>query len=316
MRYFTKEWYKILQSIGNADMYMPIELNDSELDDETFEKLYRNMLIAYVEEEREQYNTPPEIMIDIDPEEFDPEDFLIADINEDGDEENFRNPESFEEYVSYREKEMEGLKKEFDSRPPFDEETAIQEFEDLYNSNLESINEFLPEDIASSVDPRLTALGLLPEDKYNQLVEIEKKNQEFIDDVDDKTNDEYEALYASISDDFINLPEDFDMLDGSSVNEMRVNDNALELELSCFDEDGEEVTRTLVFDDYKVIENEDISIESEVDDDGETLSNCDLICHELYIEDDRFDVHMLLDNDGLKYLTIDCDGVYIIQSRD
>ena len=55
--------------------------------------------------------------------------------------------------------------------------------------------------------------------------------------------------------------------------------------------------------------------EAEIDEDGDLTSNCDLECHELYFEDGRFEVHFLLDDGELKYLTFSCDDISIIQSR-
>lgn len=313
MRYFTKEWYDQLQLIGTSEMYMPIE--DREYDDEAFAELYDSMLNAYIEEEERSYNSKPEFIMGVAEDEFDPEDFLIE-LTYDNGESEVRHPESYDEFVAYQEGQFENLLKEFENRPPFDAEEARAEFENMYQENLEGDDDFLPSDIAESVDPRLLALGLMPESVHEKLVELERAIQEEFDRANEEADDAYEELFQYLPDEFINLPEDFELLDGNSVIAVGRNEESLELLLVGLDEDGYDVQRTLIFDKYEVVEEDELEIEAEESEEDDILSNCDLLCHEIFYEDDRFEVHMMFENEGLKYLTVRCEGVYIVQESE
>ena len=49
MRYYTKEWYTLLQSLGTSELFEPVI--DKEYTDEDIEILYQDMMDKYVMEE-------------------------------------------------------------------------------------------------------------------------------------------------------------------------------------------------------------------------------------------------------------------------
>ena len=59
MRYYTKEYYTLMMSLGTADLYEPVI--DKDYTDEEIEELYQKALDRYIEEERASYDEPPEL---------------------------------------------------------------------------------------------------------------------------------------------------------------------------------------------------------------------------------------------------------------
>ena len=62
MRYHTKEYYTLMMAQGAADLYEPII--DKEYTDEDIEDLYQQAMDRYIEEEREDYDAPPVLILD------------------------------------------------------------------------------------------------------------------------------------------------------------------------------------------------------------------------------------------------------------
>ena len=132
MKYYTKQWQQLFEYLGTIDMYEPII--DKEYTDQEIADLYEDMMDKYIEEERIAYDEPPTMgdLYELDPEDFDPDDYIIGDIDADGSESNLRNPASYEEFMEYQKKEYEFEMREYESRPPFDEEEAREDFEEEY----------------------------------------------------------------------------------------------------------------------------------------------------------------------------------------
>lgn len=329
MRYYTKEWYELMQALGTSEMFEPII--EKEYSDEEFEQLYCEMLEKHIQEERDLYDEPP--VFDLDEwkeefprEEFDPEYFLIGEIDEDGEEYDLRNPESYEELLQFQIDEYEHQWKEFEERPPFDEEEAREEFEDDYNESLEEPDEDIPAWIRESVDPRLIALGLLPERVYKKLLDEEEEMERRFDELDEIADMEYESLYEDLLegdedaaaelpegidyDELIRNIEDLNAVDGDYVAEVRILDGDLVIVFSGWDEEGDEIVRTAFFENAEILEDDGLEITTERDEDGDIVSDCDFTAHELYcLDDGKYEVHMLFENKGLKYLTFRCDFI-------
>lgn len=314
MRYYTKEWHELLQSIGTAELFEPVI--DKTYSDEDIELLYQTMMDKFVREAQEEYDTPPFIDTeDIIEEDFDPEDYLIADIDENGNEVGLRHPASACELAEYRARELEYEMNEYENRAPFDAEEYIEEFRQDYEDNLAEPDTDIPEWIIDTVDPRLTALWLLPEGAYKRLLAEEKEKQARFDELDDAASDSLEEMYQMLPDDYVNLPDDFDCLDGDYVTELCSSEDGLEIRLAGFDEDGCEVCRSIIFEEPEIIEDEGLHIMAERDEDGDIITNCYLLEHELYFEDERPEIHMMFENDGLKYMTLSCGALYIETGR-
>ena len=293
MRFYTKEWHTLMNSLGTVDLFRPVI--DKEYSDEEIEELYQEFEDRYIEEERAAYDAPP-----------------VFAFSEDDEAEDDELDAAARYQIRY---ELE----QFENREPFDEEEAREDFRENYNDFLEEPDEDIPEWILDTVDIRLLAMGAMPEGAYKRLMKEEEAMQERFDELDeaadDALEDMYDELYAMLPDEYPSLAEDLEELDGEYLIGISMEGDELEMEISGWDEDGEPVRRTAAFDGVQIIEDEGAEIEVEVDDDGEVTSDCDIECHELYFEDGRFEVHFLLDDGELKYLTFSCDDISIMQSR-
>lgn len=317
MRYYTKEWYTLLQSLGTSELFEPVI--DKEYTDEDIEILYQDMMDKYVMEEQMAFDEPPFFLIDaeedITPVEFDPAEFLIGDIDENGEEVNLRNPDSYEELVEYQRREREHALMEYENRGTFDEEAARREYEENYRMYLEEPDEEVPQWIRDAVDPRLVAMWVLPERIYERLVSDEETMQERFDELDAAAEEAYEDMYADMPDEYIGIMNDLSDLEGDSVVEYIRNGSEITLVLSGWDEDGGSVIRRIILDDAAVIEDDGLAIEAGRDEDGDIESNCELVSYEIYYADDRFELHFMFSNDDLKYLTVNCGEIAIEQEQ-
>ena len=329
MRVYTKEWHELSDYLTSVDMFEPIE--DGDYSDEDIEKLHQKALENYLKEERELYDEPPyfdlkEWKEDNPKEDFDPEDYLIADITEDGEEVNFRNPESYEELLEYTKREYEHEIKEYEEREPFNEKEETELFEEMYNDSLGEPDEDIPAWVRETVDPRLIALGLLPKSIYKNLEEEKESKQKRFDELDeiaDRVLEEYEDEESS--EEYEDFEEKLsDMQSGYVLSAGKVG-SSYEIEIVDWDyedddceEDDEDdeseypqVRRVFTFSNAGIIEDEGLVFESETDEDGDVLTNCELMDYELYEDNGRYEAHMLFDNSehGLKYLTLSCDGL-------
>jgi hypothetical protein len=282
MRFYTKDYYTLMMSLGTATLYEPVI--DKDYTDEEIEELFQKALDRNVEEERATYDEPPELFYD-----------------EDG------NPENLEDFAL----EMA----EYEDRPPFDEEESASNFEEVYNDNLEEPDEDLPQWVRETVDPRILAMYFMPEKAYRKLVEEDEANEEKFDELDERVDAAYEEMREVLPEDYEEVLDTLDELESSYVISFAAEGDEIEMKLEGWDEDGEELTYKLRFDEVEVIENEGVDVHSDLDEDGDLDSDCELLYSELYIEDGRPEVHMLFDNNGLKYLTFRCSEVYTYQER-
>ena len=278
-----------MDRLGTVDMFRPVI--DKEYTDEEMEALYYESMERYVEEEREMYDEPPFIISDgfDDDDDDDDDEEIVIDIGE--------------------------LIDEYENREPFDEEEARSEFEENYRDSLEEPDEDVPEWIRSSVDPRMIAMGVLPEGVYKKLMAEEAELQKRFDELDEAADEAYEQMYADMPDEYTGILDDLDELDGEYLISYEHKDDELVLVFAGWDEEGDPVKWTATFDDVQMIEDEGLVIKAELDEDGEYESSCDLDYHELYYENDRFEVHMMFDDGSLKYLTFSCDSITLEQSR-
>lgn len=332
MRYYTKEWYRLMMELGAADFFEPVE--DKEYSEEELKELYEKMLRKSVEEDRELYNEPPEFDLkeweeNFPEEDFDPDDYMIADIDINGEEINFRNPQTYAELRQYQIDEYAREVKEFKSRPPFDEEEAAAEFEENYRDSLEEPDEDIPAWVRESVDPRLIAMGVLPESVLEKLRSEEEDKERRHDELEELADRDYESFYEDLlegdddaiamlpdwldPDSLISLVDDLNELDGDYVIDMDGAGGDIQISLLGWDEEGDEVIRTVLFTDAKAVEHEELVIETERDEDGDVTSDCELVAHELYFLEDGYEIHMLFENKGLKYVTLTCEDITCMQ---
>ena len=220
MRFYTKDYYTLMMSLGSASLYEPVI--DKDYTDEEIEELYQKALDRYVEEERASYDEPPEIFYD-----------------EDG------KPEDLEDFAL----EMA----EYESRPAFDEEEAASDFEDIYKDNLENPDEDIPQWVRETVDPRILAMYCMPEKTYRKLVEEDEANEERFDALDERADEALEEMREVLPEEYEELMDNLDEMENTYVISFAAEGDEIELALEGWDEEGEEVTYKLRFDEVEKI---------------------------------------------------------------
>ena len=283
MRYYTKEYYTLMMSLGTADLYEPVI--DKDYTDEEIEELYQKALDRYIEEERASYDEPPEL------------DFDEAD-----------DPE----YVEMLKAEFE----EYENREPFDEEEAAEEFRETYEDNLEEPDEDLPDWVMEAVDKRILAMYFMPEKIYRKLAEEDAANEEKFEALDGRADEAYEEMRGDIPDDYEELMDTLDELESCDVIGAKIDSDEIELQIEGWDDEGEEVLYTLRFDEVEVLENDGVEVKSWTDEDGDLMSDCEFLFAEMYFEGERPEIHMLFDNNGLKYLTFMISDAYAYRTAN
>lgn len=287
MKYYTKEWYELLNSLGTAEMFEPVI--DKDYTDEEIEGLYQEMLEKYVQEAHDMYDEPPY--------------FVTEDDDED------------EDWELSEEEKMAELE-EYENREPFDEEEAAREFAEEYQESLEEPDEDVPQWVRDEVDPRLIAMGLLPEKVYLRLEAQEAVRESKFDRLDEAADEALEKVYEALPEEYQEISDEIDDLEGEYVTGLIRNDEGgIEIIMYGWDDEADPVRLSLEIDEAEIIEDEGLVIETETDEDGDITSNCSLESHELYYEDGRAELHLLFDNEdqGLKYLTVRCSGITCTQ---
>jgi len=282
MKYFNKEWYELMQKQFMTDGIT--EIPDKKYSDKEIEELYNKELKKEIERAYEDYNTPPDDSIlkelisgEI---EFNSEEWIFVDEEND----TVVEPTSKEQVIANLSREHEEAVKEFNNRPPFDENEVIQDFKQSYKAMLE-IKEYFPKWVYEEVDNRLLALNFLPKSALKKLKAEEKEiNKKF-----DKIMKESRKVLSKQ-----NVPEEIQ-------NQLSLHD----ARIVGFDKQGNNYVMTIenyedkviqiVFDEAEIIEFEELDFE-----------NCYWLYEEIYKENNAYEVHIMVYSDGLKYVTLRC----------
>ena len=180
MKYYTKEWYELLQAWGlSGDLK---KIPDAVYTTADIEKLYKKKLKKEIAFERDSYNQEP-FFLTVDDmlteDNFCPDDWLYID-EITGD---VKRPVDINEVRQQLEKDRKRAFEEFENRPPFDPMDTEKIFEEIYRTNIRTCKNNFPEWLLKSVDHRLLALGYLPETayrKYHSEIREKKKKWEQI----------------------------------------------------------------------------------------------------------------------------------------
>jgi single-stranded DNA-binding protein len=179
MKYFTKEYRNALQNVGLVEGYEILEHENIDID-----FLYKQKEDEFVEHERAIYDSPPihenDLFSDI---ELVLEDILLSDFDEEGNEVNFRHPESFEEWEKYKEANHKRRLEEYENRETFDEKEARELFKINFDIAVKDKWQ-MPEWVYEKVDARLIALYYLPKDIYKELENLSKDSERIIEEID------------------------------------------------------------------------------------------------------------------------------------
>lgn len=302
MKYLTKAWYETMQF---TDLHFDKRINEkvAYYDDDLFKRFYKRRENEFVKQEKEVYNVDPRDIYapdgvsiesvlsgeykptveDIILEsrltwgiELTPEDILIVEITED-------------EKVAIQEK-IEA----FDNRSPFNVEAAKRQFQQMYESDLESIKK-IPEHIVDQIkDQRMFALGYCTKEIYNILKQFGKENQKYVDTVLSEYHQAQEAQ---------NIPES--ILENFGFHDCLITEVIQEqdkLVLKFDTTSGFTTINKVVFVKPKIIEAASI------------LSKY-WIYHELYRVDGGYEVHILLDGDEIVEFTFLCEEIHFPKSN-
>ena len=303
MRYYTKEWYDLTLKAGVSDYFRRIP-DQERFTDEDLERIYQWSLAQEIAEEEAFYNEPPELLAEDeipDGADFDPEDYLVADLDENGEETDFRHPASREEFLAYLASEQAREMAEFQARPPFDPAETIELFRESYEDGIAEPDPFLPDWLYDKVDRRLIAMRVLPAQTYDKLHAEDTANldrlyhfQEWIDEADEIMAEE---IPPEILDGFSTAAC------GNIAGILRAPES---LTLLFVDPDGEDgpVGYEVVFEDARILEDEGATVEAGFDEDGDFYTSCDLIAWEIFRDEDGFAFHLFFDSEGQKYLTL------------
>lgn len=284
MKYFNKEWYELMQKQFMTDEI--IEILDKDYSDKEIEELYNAELKKEIERAYEDYNTPPdysflEKLIN-GKEPFNPEDWIIV-----SEEEKIIVPTSKEQVIENFLKEKEKSLEEFNNRIPFDEKSVEEDFEETYKIMLED-KEHFPEWVYDEVDNRLIALNLLPKNILKRLRAEEKVNKK-----------KYEKIIKKANKDLSRQDKDRDLFTKLSFHDYRIigfdkKEDNYEMTI----ENYEDNLIKIIFENAKIIEYEDID-----------FKNCFWLYEEVYKNNNMYEVHLMVDSNGLKDLTLKCKEI-------
>lgn len=291
MRYHTKEYYTLEMSLGASELYEPV-IDKEAYTEEEIAEMYQQAMDRYIEEERADYDAPPEYLIDLDDvDDPDPDDYTIV----------------VQEQSEARDRLYALAVEDYENRPPFDEDEAREEFEEMYNDNLEEPDEDLPDWVREAVDPRILAMYCMPEKIYRKLSAEDEANEARYDELDDIADEAFEKLRDSLPEQYVEFMDIFEELEDLYVVRAGMVDGFLEIVMVDWDDNGDEEEKLLRFGGVEFIEDEGLEVKAWEDEDGDTESDCEFLYGEIYKEEGRPEVHMMFDNNGLKYLTFRCD---------
>lgn len=312
MRYYTKQWYDLMQRLDYCICMKPIA--DKDYTDGDIAALYDKCLKREVARARREYDTPPQY-ISIDDDGLELDDIYIFD-QESG---VMKRPDSIEQVKAMIEAERARDLAEFESRPPFDEAEAVSDFEDGYGARLEYEYKRFPEAEISGVDRRLIALGYLPKSVYDRLKAMSKANKREFDAINRAASKALRAAAIAVPK---RVAEAFDGLHDAeilSIDDVG-GDIAVIVELcgvplddrTCDEDDcGAESepmptsAKRIVFRSAEIVER----------DEAELGGGATWLYDELYPADGGYEAHIMYECDGLKYLTVRCADIAVENSR-
>jgi hypothetical protein len=305
MRFFTKEWYNLMQGIEINDFK---KIPDGNYTDAQIDALYQKALKKEIASERRCYNSEPfflpfdELLTE---ENFDPEDWIRVIDEEKG---IVKHSESAKEVREELEAQYRQEMDAFENRPPFDPAETIQFFETAYQTKLHYYKDALPAWMTEQVDRRLLALDLLPESAYRRYREESREKKK-------EWNQINRTAKRTLSKQNIpeNVEEALQLHDAALLSLKKSGKNYIMLVAKDgFWPDDATPYRRVIFHKATVIEKEaGLRVQKlESDDEGFYRSNTTFLYKEIYRTDTGYEVHMMFwMPKGLAYLTIACEDI-------
>ena len=305
MKYFTKEWFYLMQKVYLFDKPDEI-IPDKEYTDEEIGEFYRKDLEEYLLHMREDYEEPPQVnwklweMNGLDPDNFDPSRSAFAN-------ENGESPKTVEEARANLERANMLELEEWKKRSPYNPKEDIKFFEKHYQNKLKNINKNYPPCVTEASDPRLLALGRMTESVHTLYTKyIQKLKEEF-----ETIDKEGERVLAEQ-----NIPEDIkERFAFHDADILALRKTGKDLHLYMRNEymwTGEKTPYVkVIFKNTAKIEREKgFAIRPTVDSQGKLFCWCQFLYHELYRTETGYEVHMMLwTPKALRYLTVECGDI-------
>ena len=303
MKYYTKEWYALMQKQHYTSGLTVIP--DKEYTDAEIKAFFDHDLQAEIENDRRIHDTPPSIDWAeelLTPERFRPDIFLFE--TEDGE---LFHPETPKIAREYLEKDFRRQIEQFESRGAFDPKDTIDCFTECYRGMVRHGWKGYPVWVRESVDKRLIALHRIPESVYNRLLEEEKANKKAFDQMMEAAD----ALKEQ------NIPEEIrNLFRFHDANVLSIQKIGRDVEIILRDGGfigGDTPYCRLIIKNVSRLEREKgLIIRTKQEEGGEYSSNVIYLYDELYRTENGYEVHMLLTGrKDLRYLTVVCEDVML-----
>lgn len=306
MRFYTKEWYDLMQHYDDT-MCMK-RIPDKDYSDKEIKKLFEKKLKAWVARDRREHNSPPfflDLSEQLTPENFDPEAWLVFPENEEP-----RHPVSAEEVRLQMERDRKQAGEDFANRPPFDPAESEALFREDYKSRLHNSWRAFPAWVSQQVDRRLLALDLLPDSIFRRLKEEGRQNRKAIRKIERAAEKELsrQQIPARIRDAF----HFHDSVLLSLRKRGRNYEMLLRKDGGWF---GEGVTPYIkvIFTNAVLLDREKgLTPRLQRGEDGTIYSICTYLYHEMYVAQDGYEIHMMFTTAKwyeLAYLTLKCRDI-------
>lgn len=304
MRYYTKEWYTLMQCQHYTSGLRKIP--DKVYSKKEIQSFYDRALKEEVARERKIYETPPSYEWSyalLQPDKFTPDTFLFED-EETG--ERF-HPQTPEAAKAYLDKQRQKMEEQFANRPPFNPTETMECFQQCYRMGLRHAGSGYPEWVRETVDKRLLALYLMPESAYKRLKQEEQKNRRAFHKIEKAAQKVLRKQNIPVE-----IRSAFRFHDANLLALKKVRSD---LELYLRKDGGWSKDTTpyikVIFKNVTMYDREKgLVLRTKIDSDGGIGSNCQCLYDELYRTDNGYEVHMLLwTAKALRYLTIGCEDI-------
>ena len=305
MRYFTKEWYELMQQqIGVEGL---AKVADKVYSDAEIQAFYEKDLKKEIAHDRKLHNMKPTFELEeelLRPENFKPENFLF----EDEATGEMYHPATAEIAREHLEKSFRERLEAFEARPSFDSQETIECFQECYRMGVRYAASGYPKWVQETVDPRLLALQRMPESAYQRLKKESAACRRKFERINRKAQEVLEQQ---------DIPEEirgaFCLHDANLLSVVKKGRDVSLL----FRKDGGWFGESTPYiritcKDVHLYEREKGFVIRLREVDGEKRSNCQYLYGELYRTEQGYEVHMLLWTfSGLRYFTIGCKEIQV-----
>ncbi len=310
MKFYTKEWYSLMQGMSYTDGFRIIP--DKRYSEEEIRAFYEQDLAEEIARDQELHETPPDFSWTeelLTEEEFDPETFLFE--NEETGE--VFHPATAEEVRAHFARQQADMEAQFAARGGFDPTETIDCFRECYQMRTKYAAFGFPEWVGQVVDPRVLALDRMPELAYERLQKEEQKNRQAFEEINEAAEVMLEAqnIPANIRDTF--RFHDAHIL---AIKKVR-HDVELTLKKDGAWPGGTPYTKVIFRKVWRYDREPGWHICPSAGDKGEWASNCQYLYDEIYRDPKGYEIHMMFwAADTLRYLTIGCEDIVIEDDID